>query len=163
MAPSGSQLPGPGEDFLPAVQEPIDTSLKTTPLEFRRLLIEEQRKSYQISKESAHSRSGHTDIRDNRIALFARFVPQRCGDTPTSRRRLPPGRFKPCLRPAWSSTSRRSGDATIAASSSVSAEEPSLRSRRPVQDRDPAAEDKRQRRCRSDCGARLRQIRVIVN
>jgi uncharacterized protein YfaS (alpha-2-macroglobulin family) len=62
------------EDFLPAGLEPIDTSLKTTPLEFRRLLMEEQRRSYQISKR--YSPFGHTDIRDNRIALFARFVPK---------------------------------------------------------------------------------------
>lgn len=62
------------EDYLPAGLEPIDTSLKTTPPEFRRRLYEEQEKSYQISKR--YSPFGHTDVRDNRVALFARFVPK---------------------------------------------------------------------------------------
>ncbi len=62
------------EDYLPAGLEPIDTSLKITPLEFRRRLIEEQRRAYQVSRQ--YSPFGHTDIRDNRVALFARFVPK---------------------------------------------------------------------------------------
>lgn len=62
------------EDFLPAGLEPIDTSLKTTASEFTRLLYQQQVKEYE-----AHRRLtpfSHTDIRDNRVALFARFVPK---------------------------------------------------------------------------------------
>ncbi len=62
------------EDYLPAGLEPIDASLKTTPSEFRRRLYEEQGRAYQVSKR--YSPFGHTDIRDNRVALFARFVPK---------------------------------------------------------------------------------------
>jgi uncharacterized protein YfaS (alpha-2-macroglobulin family) len=62
------------EDYLPSGLEPIDASLKTTPLELRRQLVEEQRKAYQVSKR--WSPFDHTDIRDNRVALFARFVPK---------------------------------------------------------------------------------------
>jgi uncharacterized protein YfaS (alpha-2-macroglobulin family) len=62
------------EDYLPSGLEPIDASLKTTPLELRRQLIEEQREAYQVSKR--WSPFDHTDIRDNRVALFARFVPK---------------------------------------------------------------------------------------
>jgi hypothetical protein len=79
------------EDFLPAGLEPIDTSLKTTPLEFRRLLIEEQRRSYQISKR--YSPFGHTDIRDNRVALFARFVPKGVYEYTYFAQATTPGRF----------------------------------------------------------------------
>jgi uncharacterized protein YfaS (alpha-2-macroglobulin family) len=60
------------EDYLPSGLEPIDTSLKTTPLELRRQLQEEQVKSYKASR--SWSPFDHTDIRDNRVALFARFV-----------------------------------------------------------------------------------------
>lgn len=62
------------EDYLPAGLEPIDASLKTTPLEFRRQLYREEFNAWQIGRP--YSPFGHTDIRDNRVALFARFVPK---------------------------------------------------------------------------------------
>jgi uncharacterized protein YfaS (alpha-2-macroglobulin family) len=62
------------EDYLPAGLEPIDASLKTTPPELRQALYEEHAKAYKVSRR--YSPFGHTDIRDNRAALFARFVPK---------------------------------------------------------------------------------------
>ncbi|MDE3096257.1 MAG: Ig-like domain-containing protein [Chloroflexota bacterium] len=60
------------EDNLPAGLEPIDTSLRTTPPAIQRQVADAQRKSYQIDKR--YSPFGHTDVRDNRVVLFARFV-----------------------------------------------------------------------------------------
>ena len=80
------------EDYLPAGLEPIDTSLKTTALEFRRRLYEEQRKAYQVSKR--YSPFGHTDIRDNRVALFARFVPKGVYEYTYFAQATTPGEFK---------------------------------------------------------------------
>jgi uncharacterized protein YfaS (alpha-2-macroglobulin family) len=79
------------EDFLPAGLEPIDNSLKTTPAEFRRQLFEEQRKSYQISKR--WSPFSHTDMRDNRVALFARFVGKGVYEYTYFAQATTPGRF----------------------------------------------------------------------
>jgi hypothetical protein len=62
------------EDFLPAGLEPIDTSLKTTASEFTRLLNQQQLKEYEAHRW--YTPFSHTDIRDNRVALFARFVPK---------------------------------------------------------------------------------------
>jgi uncharacterized protein YfaS (alpha-2-macroglobulin family) len=80
------------EDYLPAGLEPIDTSLKTTSAEFRRRLYEEQRKAYQVSK--LYSPFGHTDIRDNRVALFARFVPKGVYEYTYFAQATTPGTFK---------------------------------------------------------------------
>jgi len=84
------------EDYLPAGLEPIDTSLKTTAPEFRRRLYEEQRRAYQVSKQ--YSPFGHTDIRDNRVALFARFVPKGAYEYTYFAQATTPGEFK--LAPA---------------------------------------------------------------
>lgn len=62
------------EDFLPAGLEPIDTSLKTTSSEFMRLLYQRQLKDWEAHRW--YTPFSHTDIRDNRVALFARFVPK---------------------------------------------------------------------------------------
>ncbi len=80
------------EDYLPAGLEPIDASLKTTPPEFQRRLYEEQRKSYQVGK--GYSPFGHTDIRDNRVALFARFVPKGVYEYTYFARATTPGQFR---------------------------------------------------------------------
>jgi uncharacterized protein YfaS (alpha-2-macroglobulin family) len=70
------------EDHLPAGLEPIDTSLKTTSSEIRQMMLDEQR-------ESASERRGgcgwwlyhrsffnHVDMRDNRVVLFATYLPR---------------------------------------------------------------------------------------
>jgi hypothetical protein len=80
------------EDYLPAGLEPIDASLKTTTPEFQRRLSEEQRKSYQVGK--AYSPFGHTDIRDNRVALFARFVAKGVYEYTYFARAMTPGEFR---------------------------------------------------------------------
>jgi alpha-2-macroglobulin len=80
------------EDYLPAGLEPIDTSLKTTPPEFQRQLSEAQRKSYQVGK--GYSPFGHTDIRDNRVALFARFVAKAVYEYTYFARATTPGEFR---------------------------------------------------------------------
>jgi uncharacterized protein YfaS (alpha-2-macroglobulin family) len=87
------------EDYLPAGLEPIDTSLKATPPDLRRRLYEEQEKSYQISKR--YSPFGHTDIRDNRVALFARFVPKGVYEYTYFAQATTPGEFN--LPPATAS------------------------------------------------------------
>jgi uncharacterized protein YfaS (alpha-2-macroglobulin family) len=60
------------EDFLPAGLEPVDTSLKITPVELRNRLFQERRESYEVNRR--YSPFGHAEVRDNRVALFARFV-----------------------------------------------------------------------------------------
>ncbi len=80
------------EDYLPAGLEPIDASLKTTPPELRQTLYEEQRKAYQVSWR--YSPFGHTDIRDNRVALFARFVPKGVYEYTYFAQATTPGEFK---------------------------------------------------------------------
>ena len=80
------------EDDLPAGLEPIDTSLKTTPPELQRLLNEQQRKSYQVGRR--YSPFGHTDIRDNRVALFARFVAKGVYEYSYFARATTPGEFR---------------------------------------------------------------------
>lgn len=80
------------EDYLPAGLEPIDTSLKTTPPEFQRLLNEQQRTSYQVGR--GYSPFGHTDIRDNRVALFARFVAKGVYEYTYFARATTPGEFR---------------------------------------------------------------------
>jgi uncharacterized protein YfaS (alpha-2-macroglobulin family) len=62
------------EDYLPAGLEPVDTSLKITPLDIRRLLAEDARKAYQVNKR--YSPFSQAEVRDNRVALFARLVPR---------------------------------------------------------------------------------------
>lgn len=121
------------EDFLPAGLEPIDTSLKTTPLEFRRLLIEEQRKSYQISKR--YSPFGHTDIRDNRIALFARFVPKGVYEYTYFAQATTPGRFNVPPATAYEQYFPEVWGRSDSGIFVVSAEEPTLREQGPMQDR----------------------------
>jgi uncharacterized protein YfaS (alpha-2-macroglobulin family) len=84
------------EDYLPAGLEPIDTSLKTTSPEFQRQLFAEQLKSYKVGR--GYSPFGHTDIRDNRVALFARFVPKGVYEYTYFAQATTPGDFK--LAPA---------------------------------------------------------------
>jgi len=80
------------EDYLPAGLEAIDTSLKTTPPEIQRQLAEEQRKAYQVGKR--YSPFGHTDLRDNRAVLFARFVAKGVYEYTYFARATTPGVFK---------------------------------------------------------------------
>ena len=80
------------EDYLPAGLEPIDTSLKITSAEYRRRLYEEARRAYQVNKR--YNPFGHTDIRDNRIALFARFVPKGVYEYTYFAQATTPGEFK---------------------------------------------------------------------
>lgn len=70
------------EDHLPAGLEPIDTSLKTTSSEIRQMMLDEQRES---ASERRGGRYGwwpyhrsffnHVDMRDNRVVLFATYLP----------------------------------------------------------------------------------------
>jgi len=69
------------EDFLPAGLEPVDASLLTTSQEVRERLEVEQRLLADANK-TYHwwgyrtSYFGHVDMRDNRVALFATYLPQ---------------------------------------------------------------------------------------
>ncbi|TET95976.1 MAG: hypothetical protein E3J29_06025 [Dehalococcoidia bacterium] len=67
------------EDHLPAGLEPIDTSLKTTSSEIRQMMLDEQRES---ASERGYgwwpyhrSFFNHVDMRDNRVVLFATYLP----------------------------------------------------------------------------------------
>jgi len=80
------------EDYLPAGLEPIDASLKTTPPELRRRLYEEQQNAYQVSRR--WSPFGHVDVRDNRVVLFARFVPKGVYEYTYFAQATTPGEFK---------------------------------------------------------------------
>ncbi|HLF78976.1 MAG TPA: Ig-like domain-containing protein [Dehalococcoidia bacterium] len=62
------------EDYLPAGLEPVDGTLKITPLDIRRRMAEEARKAYQVNKR--YSPFSEADVHDNRVALFASFVPR---------------------------------------------------------------------------------------
>ncbi len=66
------------EDFLPAGLEAVDTSLKITSIEVRELLAEEQRRIYEEQRRQGlyFNPFTHVDIRDNRVVLFASFVPK---------------------------------------------------------------------------------------
>lgn len=79
------------EDFLPAGLEPIDTTLKTAPPELRRRLLEERRLAYREGRRYAPF--GHTEMRDNRVALFARFVPKGVYEYTYFARATTPGEF----------------------------------------------------------------------
>jgi len=70
------------EDHLPAGLEPIDTSLKTTSSEIRQMMLDEQRKSAEEHGGSgygwwSYQRSffNHVDMRDDRVVLFATYLP----------------------------------------------------------------------------------------
>jgi uncharacterized protein YfaS (alpha-2-macroglobulin family) len=80
------------EDYLPAGLEPIDTSLKTTAPDIRQREIEEQRRAYQTSR--TWSPFGHTDIRDNRVVLFARYVPKGVYEYTYFAQATTPGEFR---------------------------------------------------------------------
>jgi len=71
------------EDHLPAGLEPIDTSLKTTSLEIRQMMLDEQRKSAEEDRGCgwcwwSYQRSffNHVDMRDDRVVLFATYLPR---------------------------------------------------------------------------------------
>jgi hypothetical protein len=71
------------EDYLPAGLEPIDTSLKTTSSEIRGMMLEEQRKSAEEKRGHgwgwwSYRRTffNHVDMRDNRVVLFATYLPR---------------------------------------------------------------------------------------
>jgi uncharacterized protein YfaS (alpha-2-macroglobulin family) len=80
------------EDYLPAGLEPIDTSLRTSPPEVRRLMEDEQRRAYQVRR--TYSPFEHVDIRDNRVALFARFVPRGVYEYTYFAQAATPGEFR---------------------------------------------------------------------
>jgi len=80
------------EDYLPAGLEAVDTTLKTTPPEIRRQLAEAQRRSYAVDKR--YSPFGHTDLRDNRAVLFARFIAKGVYEYTYFARATSPGVFK---------------------------------------------------------------------
>lgn len=72
------------EDHLPAGLEPIDTSLKTTSSEIRQMMLDEQRESASERRGGgcgcgwwSYHRSffNHVDMRDNRVVLFATYLP----------------------------------------------------------------------------------------
>jgi len=72
------------EDHLPAGLEPIDTSLKTTSLEIREMMLDEQQKSAEEHRSRGYcgwwsyhrSFFDHVDMRDNRVVLFATYLPR---------------------------------------------------------------------------------------
>ncbi len=71
------------EDYLPAGLEPIDTSLKTTSSEIRQMMLDEQRKSAEEHRGRGYgwwsyrrSFFNHVDMRDNRVVLFATYLPR---------------------------------------------------------------------------------------
>jgi len=71
------------EDYLPAGLEPIDTSLKTTSSEIRQMMLDEQRKAADESRSHGYgwwsyyrSFFNHVDMRDNRVVLFATYLPR---------------------------------------------------------------------------------------
>lgn len=84
------------EDYLPAGLEPIDTTLKTTSPEFQRRMYEEQAKSYNVGRR--YSPFSHIDVHDNRVAMFARFVPKGVYEYTYFAQATTPGEFK--LAPA---------------------------------------------------------------
>lgn len=69
------------EDFLPAGLEPVDTTLKTTSSEVREMLRKEQqalagdRRGYGWWRYPL-SYFSHVDMRDNRVVLFATYLPK---------------------------------------------------------------------------------------
>jgi uncharacterized protein YfaS (alpha-2-macroglobulin family) len=80
------------EDYLPAGLEPIDTSLKTTSLQFRFEMLATRERAYRTSRR--YSPFGHTDIRDNRVVLFARFVPKGVYEYSYFAQATTPGEFR---------------------------------------------------------------------
>jgi len=70
------------EDFLPAGLEPVDASLRTTSQEVRDRMQQEQQElaeaNYGAYRWWGYPQSyfSHVDMRDNRVALFADFLPQ---------------------------------------------------------------------------------------
>jgi uncharacterized protein YfaS (alpha-2-macroglobulin family) len=70
------------EDFLPAGLEPVDASLRTTSEEVREKLQQEQEElakaNYKGYRWWGYSMSyfDHVDMRDNRVVLFATYLPQ---------------------------------------------------------------------------------------
>lgn len=70
------------EDFLPAGLEPVDASLRTTSQEVRERLEQEEEKlaeaNYKGYRWWGYPRSyfSHVDMRDNRVVLFATYLPQ---------------------------------------------------------------------------------------
>ena len=83
------------EDFLPAGLEAIDISLKTTSFEVRELLAEEQRRIYEERRRQGlyFNPFSHVDIRDNRVVLFATFVPKGSHEYVYFARATTPGEF----------------------------------------------------------------------
>jgi len=96
------------EDFLPAGLEPIDASLKVTPQDVRDRMAEEAAKSRRALSARYDPRCGggfrcgywayspfsHVDVRDDRVALFARFVPRGTYEYTYFARATTAGRFR---------------------------------------------------------------------
>jgi hypothetical protein len=70
------------EDFLPAGLEPVDASLRTTSQEVREKMQQEQEQLAEANYKTYRwwgwptSYFSHVDMRDNRVALFASYLPQ---------------------------------------------------------------------------------------
>jgi uncharacterized protein YfaS (alpha-2-macroglobulin family) len=71
------------EDHLPAGLEPIDTSLQTTSSKIRQMMLDEQRKAAGEGRGRgwgwwSYRRSffTHVDMRDDRVVLFATYLPR---------------------------------------------------------------------------------------
>ena len=70
------------EDFLPAGLDPVDASLRTTSQDVRDKLQQEEKKLAEANYETYRwwgypmSYFNHVDMRDNRVALFATYLPK---------------------------------------------------------------------------------------
>src|SRR5581483_10110326 len=96
------------EDFLPAGLEPVDVSLKTTSREILDKLGEEARSRterldsacrFYYSFYSCYSPFSHSDLRDDRVGLFAQSLPKGTFEYTYFARATTPGTYQ--VRPAY--------------------------------------------------------------
>lgn len=84
------------EDYLPAGLEPIDTSLKTTS-QATRLMLQQLREALQPQKTRRwfyFNPFEHVEMRDNRVVLFATFLPKGISQYVYLARAKTPGEFR---------------------------------------------------------------------